>query len=400
MKLKLIKKPVSLSDDDEILLNPNYRVVKVDPNEIYITHGLRSVYSYAVIDDRKLGVLGKIIDMLKQPISVQELLSKLELSADDKQYIKSFINNLYEMGVICKADSDTITAYYRVHYENVPDLTTKDICIIGCGPLGIRIISTLLALRFKSINVFDDRMFLDSEVEKSQFPLYIRRYLLSCRNYSDIIKNFIKDYEEYKTHIKVIDATNEDSLLEVAKSSEIIVVTAEYYRPKLFNDVNELAHRNGFKLLYGFIDGSIGCVGPLVIPKETACYMCFENAFEACSVYRENFITFKHQMMIHESERTYYISQVTPLYDIISGFIIDNLIRFLIGDTLPLLNRVLFLNFESLEIEIQDFLKNPRCPVCSSLKPAHRSPMELWGDISGVEVSQIWAGRVEQFNEF
>jgi thiazole/oxazole-forming peptide maturase SagC family component len=375
--MKLIKKRVPLSDDDEIVLNPNYRAIKVDPNEVYITHGLRSVYSYVVMDDRKLGVLGKIIDMLKQPISVQELLSKLKLSADDTQYIKNFINDLYEMGIISKANENTVTAYYRVHYEDVPDLTTKDLCIIGSGPLGIRIISTLLALGFRSINVFDDRIFLDSKVEKSQFPLYIKRYLSSCRNYSDIVKNFIKDYEEYKTHVKIHDAINEDSLVDVAKSSEITVVTAEYYRPKLFNDLNELAHRNEFRLLYGFIDGSIGVVGPLVIPKETACYMCFENAFEACMHHREDFITLKHQMMLHESEQAYYISQVTPLYDILSGFIIDNLIRFLIGDALPLLNRVLFLNFESLEIEIQDFLKNPRCPVCSSLKPAHRSPMEL-----------------------
>jgi len=376
--MKLARKCLPLSEDCKLILNPQYKIIKIDPNEVYVTHSFRSIYSYTIVDDRRLGVLSKIFDMLRQPTSIQELISELKLSPENTSYIKDLINDIYRIGIICKADENPIIAYYKIHYDELPDLVSKNICIVGCGPLGIRIILTLLSLGFEHINIFDDRLFLNSREEILQYPYYLRKYIISCKTYTDIIKNFIENFKKNEISIyHISNDTDKDLFVDIAKKSDITIVTAEYYRPKLFNEINELAHKNMFTLIYGFIDGSIGVVGPLIIPKETACYMCFENAVEACLQYRENFISYKHQMMLYEEGQTYFISQITPLYDIVSGFVVDNLIRFLIGDISPLLSRVLFLNFESLEMDIQDILKNPRCPVCSQLKPSHKSLIEL-----------------------
>ncbi|MEW6456779.1 MAG: hypothetical protein AB1410_08735 [Acidobacteriota bacterium] len=371
-----------LRDDDKIRWNPYYRIVKLTPDEIYITHGLRSVYSFSIVDNKELHVIGKMTDMLQSSVSLKDLVNNLNLSSKHIPYINETIESFYKKGIIVR-ENECFLPYYQVHYKTLPTLSNANIGLIGAGFIGMRVVQNILSMQVgKSIMIADDRKISNKEIESKNFLFFLMDGACGDRsNYIHILAKYLQRFETLgdKVEIQYFNVLDEQTLKNILRSSDITIIGMERYHPRLFSEINLLAHEEKASILYSFVDGSLGIVGPLVIPGETACYTCMEASLESSMTNPFAFTTFKTFMEKQEEYgENQSLSGIPPLYDIVSGFVVDSFIRFFLsGDSVPIINRALIIDFESLEMDLQDILKIPGCPACSTFGIPQMSPTAL-----------------------
>ncbi len=357
----------NLESKEKIRWNPYYKIIKVSSDELYITHGLRSVFSFSVLDKLGLGVLDKVADLLQSFISMEELIEKIKIRKENENYLIDLLSSLYKNGVVQK-EKETLNFCYSVYYENSEGISGKKIGVVGSGPLSIRNILSIMSLEVKKINILLSEK-RNKEVDKKALPILLKDYLEQSENYINSLKKFFDD-KGLEEKIGMISEFHKENLKKILEVSDVILVSFENYFPSFLYEINSLAHEIRKPVLFSFIDGGLGVLGPLVTPGETACFTCFANALEASILHPSYYIPYKSYMEKKEGTFDIAISGAPPIYDIMSGFTLDSLIRFLMDPiSSPVLNRVILLNFESLEIDIQDLLKNPYCPICSKLEP-------------------------------
>ncbi len=51
-----LKRKNEIEKTEKIRWNPFYKIIKISVDELYITHGIRSVFSFSVIDKFNLGI--------------------------------------------------------------------------------------------------------------------------------------------------------------------------------------------------------------------------------------------------------------------------------------------------------------------------------------------------------
>ncbi len=365
LKIGNIKKKIS--NDDKIKWNPYYKVFPITPNEVYITHGLRSTFSFSILDELELKILDKIVNYLQNFISLEELFEILKIKEENKNYLEEILNSLYEKGIIIKEKDSQIL--YAVYFEEISKLQHINIGLIGLGPLGIRNLFSFLSLEINTVNVIDGRENIPYEA-CSNYTLFFKDFIETSKSPSEALKKFLSKHPQYTDKIKIFDNFEKENLIEFLKSSNMVIISLESYLPKLFNEINSLAFEFNTPVLYSFIEGGVGIIGPLVIPRETSCFLCFMSQFEASLLLPSHYLAYKSYMNKIEKSGKTLIGGSPPILDIISGFIVDCGIRILLGlESAYTINRILILNFESLEMEIQDVLKNPSCPTCLKGEP-------------------------------
>jgi thiazole/oxazole-forming peptide maturase SagC family component len=363
-----LRRGVEIEKNDKIKWNQFYKIIKISSNELYITHGLRSVFSFSVVDKHGLGILDKVAELLLSFVSLEELIEKLKISEKDELYLIDLLNSLYEKGVIQK-DKEVLNSCYSVYYSGLRKQFASEIGVIGTGPLALKNIFSLLPLELEKINFINHKRKINKNEERL-FPIFLKN-CLDPNDYINSIRKFL-DENGLEDKIKIFSEINSEIILEVFKSSDFVIVSYENYFPRIFYEINVLSHEARKPVLYTFIDGGLGIVGPVVVPGETACFTCFANAIEASVLHPSYFTTYKSYADKKENIPDTPLNGAPPFYDVISGFTIDFLIRFFADPTsVPVMNRVLLLNFESLEMDIQDVLKNPNCPICSKLEPPY-----------------------------
>ncbi len=160
--------------------------------------------------------------------------------------------------------------------------------------MGIRNIISLALIGIGKINVLWRSERITKE-HKKLFPLFLRDSIEHSETLGKLIEKILIN-NECKTKLGFIGELNNNNLMEVLKLSDIVIISTENYYPRLFYEINELAHQLRTPLIYTFIDGGMGVLGPLVIPGETACFTCFSNAFEASVLHPSYFNTYKSYM--------------------------------------------------------------------------------------------------------
>jgi bacteriocin biosynthesis cyclodehydratase domain-containing protein len=139
-----------------------------------------------------------------------------------------------------------------------------------------------------------------------------------------------------------------------------VVVGSEYRAQELMRDINRVCVDHGVLFMPAILSGSIGFVGPLVVPRETACFECL--------VAREN-----SNLLSPESEgplrSAVFRSRGYPgfhpaMASALGDFAAMELIKFT-TDAIPWHIGALFeINMLSPEMTTRRVLKLPRCPVC------------------------------------
>jgi bacteriocin biosynthesis cyclodehydratase domain-containing protein len=143
-----------------------------------------------------------------------------------------------------------------------------------------------------------------------------------------------------------------------------IVAGAEYRALELMRDINRFCMDHAIPFMPATLNGSVGFVGPLVVPRESACYECLigrENSHlddpEAESVLRSTISRSRGHAGFHPA-----------MASVLGDFAAMELIKFT-TDVIPWRIGSLFeINLLSPELTTRRVLKLPRCAVCGVLE--------------------------------
>jgi len=351
------------------VLNPYLKCILCSEDEILVRHGIRSRFSMVIEDPNKKRLLGKIIKYFKQPISLEELISKELIKKENYEDTKSLIELLYQKKVLVSPSEDIVNIYLKDILSGKSDLSSYRIGVIGVGYLGSRNALQFLKLGIENILLLDERKVKNPEIEGRFFNIPIEG-LKKDISYIEIFKEYTNSMG-FK-NVKGINSAfqDEERLKEIFENSDIVVVSLETFSPLIFHSVNRLSISLKKPWVSIWIDGSLGIIGPIYIPGETCCYSEFEIQSEAAIKLKDEYFLYKEFMEEEGFENANLV--IPPYLDIVSSFSTSFIMYFLLKRYSPILGRAIFIDFEELSIDYQQVMKLPRCPACREIEPAYK----------------------------
>lgn len=116
----------------------------------------------------------------------------------------------------------------------------------------------------------------------------------------------------------------------------------------------------------GSLEGYIGRVGPAIVPRQTACYECYQLRLKSTLDAYDEFMAFERYLQEEHSESVSY-GGLSSFGGVVGNYLALEALKMLTNFTSPVLyNKILMLDFLTLEASLHDVLKLPRCPACSS----------------------------------
>lgn len=146
---------------------------------------------------------------------------------------------------------------------------------------------------------------------------------------------------------------------------DLVVVATDHLRPALNHEVNAAGHDASVPVLFSYIDGSELTIGPLVVPGESACYLCFDMQDEGARHLRDEYLIYKNSL--DREAPTTGADHAGAL--LAAGWTTMAVARYSPGEADFLVGRVLRVETSRMEVMTHRILQIPRCPVCSGSRP-------------------------------
>jgi bacteriocin biosynthesis cyclodehydratase domain-containing protein len=337
-------------------------LVLISDDELLIQFGLRSRPSELLRDQDVSGILGRIIGrVLRGPATVIELLGQVP-SSHERDAL-TLVADLVERGVLADVASSPVDQYLRFTFTGQPRLADGQIALIGAGPLGTRVAQSLLQHGISAITLLDDRLINDTWQVYAPF----RFSEPQAGQRADVVLR-----EHLGPTARALNASLDAAGIEqLMAQADLVIVALEQPDLRTTHLVNRYAIRERQPWLLAAIDGNFGLVGPLFIPVETACYNDYRTLAFAATPNRGMARKHREHLLDHRGTGTFFAG--LPAYaEIVAGHTALAAVHFLLRGTCFALGRVMAIDFDRMQIDVEDVLKLPRCPVCGTQKAAYR----------------------------
>lgn len=150
--------------------------------------------------------------------------------------------------------------------------------------------------------------------------------------------------------------------LEAAMSrASVTIVAPEGYAMRKLRAVNRAALRAGKPWIPAYMDGLTGMVGPVLVPKKTGCFACFELRDASHRTHREPHTTFHATFAPADRATTPCPPGAASILGGIAGL---EAMKVLADVPSPAFGRGFVLRFDEFEITPYKLLRLPLCPEC------------------------------------
>jgi adenylyltransferase/sulfurtransferase len=172
----------------------------------------------------------------------------------------------------------------------------------------------------------------------------------------------------------VTDAVDtDDDALRILEGTDFVICCADPGMSSQFYILNRACLRASIPWTACSVSGFEGMIGPTVVPRETACYLCFRMRATACANDPED--DFAHHRYLDQRKRDDGGRRENHPFGVA---VVGNLtgleaIKCLTGIAEPsALGRIVVVDFLSLSCHKHVVLREPWCPACSPTpaKPA------------------------------
>lgn len=237
------------------------------------------------------------------------------------------------------------------------NLKNSHLIILGCGGIGSLIATALAASGVGKITLVDNdkieltnltRQYFFNEADVGKYKVDVLKEAISRKNGECRI-------DKIKKHIK-----KKEDLYDLPKS-DLMIASADV------DDVCELINAYSIDLKIpwlniGYVE-DVAVWGPFVIPGKTGCLACQDNIAnekDGDPVNRE---------IIKAINKNYQAPSTGPINMLSVSLAMFDILRYL-GNfgTIQSLNKRIGLWTNDLKLEKQDYSKNPKCNVCSTIK--------------------------------
>lgn len=328
------------------MVNPFVTVIHYGADEILVKHGSRSRQSRVIRDAAKTGLLGGVLRAIAfSPASVDDLVGRGVLEPAQAETGRACVDELVRQGIVIPEDENPSSSYMRLLFPGGDQeiVSTRDVAIVGSGSLSMLVACYVASLQPRSLHLLSD---VGDDVP-------------DVRSHPDALVHFA-------------DGTPDD-VAEIERAfdgRDLVVAPLGRYSPWLLHTLNETALRTGVPWIAGYMDGSMGVVGPHCVPGRTPCYSEFEMQFESTiSMAREHIVYKEHVLNGAAGTQTF-----GPHIGAVAGWMASAVLPALVTGRSPVTGRAVVLDFERLMIDQVEVLKAPRCPACGVLRSPYRHP--------------------------
>ncbi len=141
--------------------------------------------------------------------------------------------------------------------------------------------------------------------------------------------------------------------------------------------LNQVAMEKNIPAIFSEIENHLCRIGPLVIPDETACFMCYRMRDIACA---DNYSeTMSYETFINKQKKPeLYLRGFLPSsVNFIAGIIANEILKLLLNLETTLASRMMEFNSLNLDTQKHYVLQKPDCPVCLKKKDWIRTHLSL-----------------------
>lgn len=192
-------------------------------------------------------------------------------------------------------------------------------------------------------------------------PLIIGNGLLS--------RNVAKQFVSMNIKVRASQSSIEtDSVEDV----DYVLTLSDQPQPSLYKKINAICLERRIMWSLAAFDGTCA-FATTFIPRETACYVCFEGSLESTLPIHEMAAYLKLKEALSTRSTSNYIPPA--LVDLVSGFIGAEAINIMGGRGGQLAGKGLFIHLPTQTFEIDDVFKIPRCAACREAQqetPTHK----------------------------
>lgn len=350
----------TIGPDSLLAVAEGLDAIVLSADEVLIQFGSRSHPSELLRDGDLSGAIGLIFVRLNQrPATVTDLLE--ELREQDRAGAAALISDLLARGILAETRFHAVEQYTRYTFDAHQPLSAPRVSIIGTGPLGTRIAHNLARQNVARMVLLDDRP--SNAVREAFMPAGVQCVAPGTR--ADLAAHSVLEQAECLEHR--LDAAGIEAAIATA---DFTVLALEQVDLRTAHLVNRFSIRAQKPWLHLVIDGNVGVIGPLFQPPDTACYNDYRTLVAAAAPHA--LMARKHrEYLVRRGAGTFFAG--LPAYaDVVAGHASVAATHFLLRQSCFAMGRVMMVDFEHMEIDVEDVFKLPRCPVCGVQKSAYR----------------------------
>jgi ribosomal protein S12 methylthiotransferase accessory factor len=321
----------------------------------------------------------RVVPLLDGRTHVERICEQLAVAPEG---LSSHLDMLAQAGVLVRSEypssemgGDDIARPFREllqsleipHEKVVRHLSELRILILGMGSIGAQV-ADLLA------RVGIGQLILSDPFECRQADLLVMPMLSEHAlgdNRARVVAHALSQRGLIKGQRVTADTErySEAHLRELSEGADLLICLPDNRLGRVRHWVNRIALQTGIPALFGSLQGYRAFAGPLVIPDETGCYMCWRMRHMACAedfaasmAFEESCNESNPQVLPEEPSLPHLASL---LASVLSAEVLKTLLA--IGSS-GLAGKVIEIHAWDLDLKRHTVLRRPSCPVCDEKK--------------------------------
>jgi bacteriocin biosynthesis cyclodehydratase domain-containing protein len=195
-------------------------------------------------------------------------------------------------------------------------------------------------------------------------PALLSVLLVGDGRYADYLRRDLAELDHLNLREPTALLSSEEESPEL-DGVDLVVVATDHLRPALNHEVNAACHEAMVPVLFSYIDGSELTIGPLVVPGDSACYLCFDMQDEGARHLRDEYLIYKNSL-----DRDAPVGAADRATAVLAaGWATMAVAKYAPADADFLVGRILRVETSRMEVMAHRILQIPRCPVCSAVRP-------------------------------
>lgn len=149
------------------------------------------------------------------------------------------------------------------------------------------------------------------------------------------------------------------------ESPTLIALALDRPEPKLQEQLNQISQKSGIPLVHCRTHGTEGIVGPLAVPKQTACLTCYQLRVNSNLEFYDQYQAWAEWSAKADPRRRSQPGILPALTDMVAGMTMIEIIKHVTEFYEPeIYNKFVSINALTLEVISHRVLKLPRCEAC------------------------------------
>jgi bacteriocin biosynthesis cyclodehydratase domain-containing protein len=358
----------SAAGTDDLTVAYGLDLVFIGDSEVLVQFGTRSRPSELLRDSELTGVLRRVLFPLRYEAVGREALLR-EFDATERKEADAILDRLIALGIVTTPSRSPVDQYLGFSVEKGQHLADARVAVIGAGPLGARIAYSLVQHGVGYIRLLDERV--ADGLWRTFLPLASMSTKTDDQPAQVALRDILRTVGNAEVETTAGGFESEGVTTAVAEI-DLAVLATEQPHPRLAHLVNRACFRANKPWIAAGIDGNLGLIGPLFLPPETPCYNDYETLARSTRPDPAMDRTY-HRYLLDRGTGSFFPG--VPSYaDIVGGFTTVGAVQQLLQGTSHLLARLVSIDFQNMQMNAEDVLKLPRCPVCGGGRVAVEPP--------------------------